>query len=219
MLDTPCSEVVWRVLATGSRGVLISGSNAGYTMVRGSVKSTGYPLHSPDSPSFPLQCLTVCHHISTGVCRRWSLCSLSVLSVKFWLRIGRSQWPRVLRLKSAAARLLRSWVWIPPGSRISDCCDCCVLSGWGLCEESITRPEESYRPWCVVVCNLEISRIWNSWPTGGKVGERCSCAKNKNIRFRMETIRKVFVTFEGTQICYLNYWRRNYFFNFSTTCI
>jgi hypothetical protein len=30
---------------TGSRGVHISGSNAGYTMFRGSVKSTGYPLH------------------------------------------------------------------------------------------------------------------------------------------------------------------------------
>jgi len=30
---------------TGSRGVRISGSNAGYTMFRGSVKSTGYPLH------------------------------------------------------------------------------------------------------------------------------------------------------------------------------
>ena len=42
MLDTPCSEVVWRVLATGSRGVHISGSNAGYTMFWGSVKGTGY---------------------------------------------------------------------------------------------------------------------------------------------------------------------------------
>jgi hypothetical protein len=52
---------------TGSRGVRISGSNAGYTMFRGSVKSTGYPLHSPISPSLPLLCVTVCHHISTGV--------------------------------------------------------------------------------------------------------------------------------------------------------
>ena len=52
---------------TGSRGVRISGSNAGYTMFRGSVKGTGYPLHSPVSPSVPLPCVTVCHHISTGV--------------------------------------------------------------------------------------------------------------------------------------------------------
>jgi len=34
----------------GSRGVRISGSNAGYTMFQGRVKSTGYPLHSPVSP-------------------------------------------------------------------------------------------------------------------------------------------------------------------------
>ena len=31
------------------------------------------------------------------------------------------------------------------------CCACCVLSGRGLCDELITRPEESYRLWCVVV--------------------------------------------------------------------
>jgi len=52
---------------TGSRGVRISGSNAEYTMFRGSVKGTGYPLHSPVSPSLPLPCVTVCHHITTGI--------------------------------------------------------------------------------------------------------------------------------------------------------
>jgi hypothetical protein len=31
-----------------------NGSNAGYTMFRGSVKGTGYPLHSPVTPSLPL---------------------------------------------------------------------------------------------------------------------------------------------------------------------
>ena len=54
---------------TDSRGVCISGSNAGYAMFRGSVKSTSYPFHSPVSPSLPLPCVTVCHHISTGVYR------------------------------------------------------------------------------------------------------------------------------------------------------
>ena len=54
----------------GSRGVRISGSNAGYTMFRGSVKSTGYSLDSPVSPSLPLPCVTVCHHMSTAVYRR-----------------------------------------------------------------------------------------------------------------------------------------------------
>jgi hypothetical protein len=34
------------------------------------------------------------------------------------------------------------------------CCECCLLSS-SLCDELITRPEESYRLWCVVVCDLE----------------------------------------------------------------
>ena len=29
--------------------------------------------------------------------------------------------------------------------------ECCVLSGTGLCDGLITRPEESYRVWCVWV--------------------------------------------------------------------
>ena len=36
--------------------------------------------------------------------------------------------------------------------------ECCVLSGRGLCNELITRPEESYRMWRVVVFDLETSK-------------------------------------------------------------
>ena len=58
---------------------------------------------------------------------------------------GRSQWPRGLRRRSAAARLLRLWVRISQGAWMFVCCECCVLSGRGLCDELITRTEESYR--------------------------------------------------------------------------
>ena len=58
-----------------------------------------------------------------------------------------------------APHLVRSWVRIPPGALIFVYCECRVLSGRGLCDELITRPEESYRLWCVVVCDLETSRI------------------------------------------------------------
>jgi hypothetical protein len=68
-----------------------------------------------------------------------------------------SQWPRGLRCRSTAARLLRSWVRIQPGARMFICCVCCVLSGRGPCNELITRPEESYRLWRVVVCDQETS--------------------------------------------------------------
>jgi len=50
--------------------------------------------------------------------------------------------------------------------------ECCVLSGRGLCDELITRLEESYRLWCVIVCDLETSRIRRSWPALG-----CSATK------------------------------------------
>jgi hypothetical protein len=65
----------------------------------------------------------------------------------------RPQWPRGLRRGSAAARLLRLWVRIPPGACLSVSCECCVLSGRGLRVGLITRPEESYRVWCV--CDRE----------------------------------------------------------------
>ena len=70
----------------------------------------------------------------------------------------RSKWPSSLRRRSGAARLLRSWVRIPPGSWISVGCECCVLSGTGLCDGLIIRPEESYPLLRVVVCDQETSK-------------------------------------------------------------
>jgi hypothetical protein len=46
-------------------------------------------------------------------------------------------------------RLLGLGVRIPPEAWISVSCECRVLSGRGLCVWLITRPEESYRLWCV----------------------------------------------------------------------
>jgi hypothetical protein len=48
------------------------------------------------------------------------------------------------------------------------CLLCCVLSGRGLCDKLITRPEESYRMWCVVVRDLETSRMRRPWPALGR---------------------------------------------------
>ena len=74
--------------------------------------------------------------------------------------------PRGPRRRSAAARLLRLWARIPPEARMSVCCECCVLSGRGLCDGLITRPG-FYRLWCVVVCDPETSWMRRPWPTGG----------------------------------------------------
>ena len=81
--------------------------------------------------------------------------------------ICRSQWPCGLRRRSSAARLLRLWVRIPPRAWMFVCCECCVLSGRGLCDGLITRPEESYRMWRVVVCDQETSNTRRLMPATG----------------------------------------------------
>jgi hypothetical protein len=57
--------------------------------------------------------------------------------------------------RSTAPSLLRSWVRIPPGAWMFVCYECCVLSGRGLCDELITRPEEFYQLWYVALCVIE----------------------------------------------------------------
>ena len=104
----------------------------------------------------------------------WLYCAYPYpLIIKFSVCIwGRSQWPRGLRRRSAVTRLLILWVWIPMGAWMFVYCECCVLAGRGLRDGLIPRPEESYRLWCVVVCDLEISWMRRPWPTGGLLRQK-----------------------------------------------
>ena len=79
----------------------------------------------------------------------------------------RSQWPRGLRRRSSAARLLRLWVRIAPRAWMFVCRKCCVLSGRGLCDGLITHSEQSYRLWRVVVCDKETSKPRRLKPATG----------------------------------------------------
>ena len=62
---------------------------------------------------------------------------------------SRSRQPSGLRRGSGAARLLGFQVRISPGAWMSFSGERCVLLRSGLCDGPITRPEESYRLWCV----------------------------------------------------------------------
>ena len=63
------------------------------------------------------------------------------------------------------------------------CCECCVLSGRGLCDGLITRPEESYWVWRVVVCDEETSKMKRLKPATGlwKYNQKsCNARKTNN---------------------------------------
>jgi hypothetical protein len=57
-------------------------------------------------------------------------------------------WPRGLRRRPAAARLLGLRVRVPTGHECLSLVSVVCCTGRGLCDELITRPEESYRLWC-----------------------------------------------------------------------
>jgi hypothetical protein len=68
-------------------------------------------------------------------------------------------------------------------------CECCVLSGKGLCVGLITRPEESYRLWRVVVCDREAPMMKRPWPTGG------CCAIEKNLQIISTVILEIIIIY------------------------
>ena len=125
-----------------------------------------------------VKCISLLHNITTGVVGLHDSSSNDCGSLEAnegtqFKKIQntqlycRSQWPCGLRRRSTAARLLRLWVRIPAGTWMFVCCECCVLSGRGLCDGLITRPEESYRLWRVLVCDQETSRIRRVSPLWG----------------------------------------------------
>jgi len=75
---------------------------------------------------------------------------------------------RSLRLRSVAARFLGLWVRIPPGAWTFVSLECCELSGIVLVVGLITRPEESYRVWCVLWVWSRSPVRWRYDPESGR---------------------------------------------------
>jgi hypothetical protein len=86
-----------------------------------------------------------------------------------------AQWPRGLRRRSVATRLLGLWVQM---SVMDVCCECCVLSGRGLCDGLITRPGECYRLWRVWV--------WSRNLVNEEAMTRFAPQRHKGKKSRME---------------------------------
>jgi hypothetical protein len=76
--------------------------------------------------------------------------------------VHRSRRPCHLIRGSAAFHFLGLWVWTPPGLWVCVCCEYCVLSVRGLCDELTTHC-------CVVVYDLVTSSMRKPWSTLGHI--------------------------------------------------
>jgi hypothetical protein len=80
-----------------------------------------------------------------------------------------------------AEPLLGSWFRIPPEAWMFVSCECCVLSGRGLCDGPIPRPEESYRLWCVSECDQVKIKQPRHLLWVGRRGKDYETKRRKNI--------------------------------------
>jgi hypothetical protein len=114
----------------------------------------------------------------------------------------RSQRPRGLRRRSGAARLLRFWVHIPPGAWIFVSCENCMLSGTDLIDELITRPEESYRLWCVLCV------IWKPYEWGGHSSRWAAAPQKKVCHICQQFYDKIKGPFKLILISWYQKWKQ-----------
>ena len=73
-----------------------------------------------------------------------------------------------------------------PAGALDVYCLCCVLSGRGVCDGPITRPEEFYQVWCVWLWSRNLKNVaalahWN-----------CRAIKKKGTKTLLITVIKIF---------------------------
>jgi hypothetical protein len=79
------------------------------------------------------------------------------------------------------------------------------LSGRGLCDELITRPEESYRLWCVV-CDLETSWMRRPWPTGGLLRQNKQTNRQTDRQTDKQTNVFPYIIHRNLLVTFALYW-------------
>jgi hypothetical protein len=91
--------------------------------------------------------------------------------------------PSVRAVSGVGLRLLICWCVSNAGggARMSVSFECCVLSGRGVCDGPIPRPEEYYRVLCV---DVEASTVRRPRPTGG-----CRAKEKKVVAYRITCLK------------------------------
>ena len=124
-----------------------------------------FPLHVTCA-QFKRRALTGCNTICVR-CRKWqismiltyernktNICGLSLINSFIFFRVFSLPIPVAERSKAwVCSRSPAGIAGSNPAGGMDVCCECCVLSGRGLCDGPIPRSEESYRLWCVIVCD------------------------------------------------------------------
>jgi hypothetical protein len=85
---------------------------------------------------------------------------------------------------------------------MSVCCECCVMSGRGLCDGLITCPEESYRVWCVWVCVIVKPRRNEEAQAHIGLSSHCKKKDRQNLRTLMYGLYSSFVDFTLPPRCW-----------------
>jgi len=83
---------------------------------------------------------------------------------------------------------------------------CCT--GRGLCDELITRQEETYRVWCVVECDLETSWMSRPWHTEGCCAKKkvLIAARNSSVRLQQTTQFRTYVYMNFVLVWRTSFW-------------
>ena len=106
--------------------------------------------------------VTVCF-LTFGQQQPWLYLESQMILHSYWLHC-RSQWPRGVRRMSAAARLLRFWVRIPPGAYMYVSVVCCQIeasaTSWSLLQRSPTDCGASLCVWSRNLMNEEALGRW-----------------------------------------------------------
>jgi hypothetical protein len=113
-------------------------------------------------------------------------------------------------------------------------CDCCVLSGRGLCDGLITRPEESYWLWCVWVWSCKLEKWRGLGPLGAveplKKTHYVSVMFYREDGFNLKTTENLFNSFwninydrknlfhKHTQLLLHLLWKKNFLIQLYTVC-
>ena len=113
----------------------------------------------------------------------------------------RSQWQRGLRYRSAAARMLRSWVRVPPGAWMFVCCECCQVetsaTSWSLVQRSPT----------VCGASLCVIKKLREWQGPGPLGVG---APETNISILQGCVLYVLQTSVSYKDVYCTYYKHQY---------